>query len=84
MEESRLAHPPPPIPAMARAAMSTCIDGARPQSIVPDPRTEYKGRKFEEIKCLPNKERAKSMAPFLPSMSDSRPYKGVKQQTDKR
>lgn len=42
VEELRLPHPPPPIPAMARAAMSASIDGARPQSIVPEPRTKYK------------------------------------------
>lgn len=43
------------------------------------------GQVFEKaMECLPKKERANSIAPFRPSMSDSRPYKGVKQQTDKR
>ena len=30
-------HPPPPMPARARAAMSASIDGASPQSSVPEP-----------------------------------------------
>lgn len=33
-------HPPPPIPATARAAISASIEGAIPQKIVPDPRRE--------------------------------------------
>jgi hypothetical protein len=60
--------PPPPIPAMARAKMSVSIEGARPHAIVPEP----------------NRVKARSIAPFRPKMSDNRPYKGVKQQTERR
>ena len=31
------AYPPPPIPAMALAAINDLIEGAKPQNIVPEP-----------------------------------------------
>ena len=34
---SHNAYPPPPIPAMALAAINDLIEGAKPQNIVPEP-----------------------------------------------
>lgn len=56
------------MPAIARAAMRTSIEGAMPQINVPEL----------------NNDKAKSIAPLRPSMSDSLPYNGVKQHTDSR
>jgi len=56
------------MPAIARAAIRTFIDGAIPHNNVPEP----------------NNESARSIAPLRPRMSDSLPYNGVKQHTDSK
>ena len=56
------------MPAIARAAIRTFIDGAIPHSSVPEP----------------NSDNANSNAPLRPRMSDSLPYNGVKQHTDSK
>ena len=48
--------------------MRTSIDGAMPHSNVPEL----------------NNDKAKSIAPLRPRMSDSLPYNGVKQHTDSK
>ena len=56
------------MPAITRAAIRTFIDGAVPHKNDPDP----------------NNDKASSIAPLRPIISDSFPYSGVKQHTDSK
>lgn len=60
--------PPPPIPAMALATSKVFIEGAKPQPSVPSEKNET----------------ATIIEPFLPTISLSLPYTGLKAQTVNR
>ena len=67
------------MPATALAAMSTSIEGANPQLIVPVPIGSDSNIVITESKLYrkginePNSAKAKSIAPRRPRISDSRP-----------
>ena len=68
-----ITHPPPPIPAIARATISISIEGAKPHRIVPEPGNMSGSGPCCIFRILPNRVRAMSSAPFRPRISDKRP-----------